>query len=61
MSASAVRSALRDAMRPGARQVVVKITGGGKGMKAMAAHARYISRQGKEVAGGAGRTLEVID
>lgn len=61
MSASAVRSALRDAMRPGARQVVVKITGGGKGMKAMAAHARYISRQGKEVAGGAGRTLDVID
>ena len=41
--------------------MVVKITGGGKGLKAMAAHARYISRQGKEVAGGAGRTLDVID
>ncbi len=41
--------------------MVVKITGGGKGMKAMAAHARYISRQGKEVAGGVGRTLDVVD
>ncbi|MBK6639329.1 MAG: hypothetical protein IPG34_17765 [Rhodocyclaceae bacterium] len=41
--------------------MVIKITGGGKGFKAMAAHARYISRQGKEAAGGPGRTLEVTD
>ncbi len=61
MSAAAVRRPVRDTVRPGARQVVVKITGGGKGMRAMSAHARYISRQGQEVAGGTGRTLEVTD
>jgi Relaxase/Mobilisation nuclease domain len=56
-----VRGAVRDAIRPSARQVVIKITGGGKGYKAMAAHARYISRQGKEAVGGPGRSLEVTD
>jgi Relaxase/Mobilisation nuclease domain len=61
MSPAAVRGAVRDAIRPGARQVVIKITGGGKGFKAMAAHARYISRQGKDEVGGSGRTLEVTD
>jgi hypothetical protein len=61
MSANAVRRAIRDSIRPGAKQVVVKITGGGKGFKAMAAHMRYISRQGKEEVGGRGRTLEVTD
>ena len=61
MSPTAVRGAVRDAIRPGARQVVIKITGGGKGFKAMVAHARYISRQGKDAVGGPGRTLEVTD
>ena len=61
MSANAVRRAVRDSIRPAAKQVVVKITGGGKGFKAMAAHLRYISRQGKEEVGGRGRTLEVTD
>jgi Relaxase/Mobilisation nuclease domain len=61
LSPAAVRGAMRDAIRPSARQVVIKITGGGKGFKAMAAHARYISRQGKDAAGGPGRTLEVTD
>ena len=61
MSPAAVRAAVRGVIRPGARQVVIKITGGGKGFKAMAAHARYISRQGKEAAGGPGRTLEATD
>jgi hypothetical protein len=61
MTASAVRSAVRDVTRPGARQVVVKITGGAKGFQAMMAHARYVSRQGKEVAGGRGQTLELTD
>jgi hypothetical protein len=61
MSANAVRRAIRDTVRPGARQVMVKITGGGKGMKALMAHVRYISRQGKDEAGGRGQTLDVID
>ena len=61
MSPAAVRNAVREVIRPGARQVVIKITGGGKGFKAMAAHARYISRQGKDAVGGPGRTLEVTD
>ena len=33
---------------------MVKITGGGRGMKAIAAHFRYIGRQGKEEVGGKG-------
>jgi hypothetical protein len=40
---------------------MVKITGGGRGMKAIAAHFRYIGRQGKEEAGGKGKTLEIED
>jgi len=42
-------------------KVVVKITGGGTGMKAIAAHMRYISRQGKPEVGGRGQTLELED
>lgn len=61
MTAAAVREAIREVLRPGARQVVVKITGGGKGAKAMAAHLRYISRQGQDEVGGRGRTLGVVD
>lgn len=61
ITAGGVRSAIGDTVRPGARQVMVKITGGGKGFKAMAAHARYISRQGKDAVGGRGQTLEVLD
>jgi hypothetical protein len=48
-------------VRPGAKQVVVKITGGGRGVKAIAAHFRYISRLGKPEAGGRGQTLDVED
>jgi hypothetical protein len=61
LSASAVRSAIRDTVRPGSRQVMVKITGGAKGLKPLMAHVRYISRQGKDEAGGRGQTLDVID
>lgn len=61
LTANAVRRAIRDSIRPGAQQVLVKITGGGKGFKAMAAHLRYISRQGKEEVGGRGQTLAVTD
>jgi len=61
LSASEVRNRIRHAVSPGAKQVVVKITGGGTGMKAIAAHMRYISRQGKKEVGGRGQTLEVED
>jgi hypothetical protein len=61
MSPSEVRSRIRGTVAPGATQVMVKITGGGRGMKAIAAHFRYIGRQGKEEAGGKGKTLEIED
>ena len=54
-----IRSLVRSTVAPGAKQVMVKITGGGRGMKAIAAHFRYISRLGKEEAGGKGETLEI--
>lgn len=56
-----IRAKIRATVAPGATQVKVKITGGGRGMKAIAAHFRYISRQGKAEAGGRGQTLEVED
>jgi hypothetical protein len=40
---------------------VVKISGGGRGMLAIAAHMRYISRQGKPEVGGRGESLELED
>lgn len=61
MSAAGVRSQVRAAIRPQAKQVMVKITGGGRGMKAVAAHFRYISRLGKAEVGGKGQTLELED
>ena len=61
MSASSVRQQVRAAVHPNAKQVMVKITGGGAGMKAIAAHLRYISRQGKPEVGGRGQTLELED
>jgi len=61
MSASEVRSRVRSTVAPGATQVMVKITGGGRGMTAIAAHFRYIGRQGKEEVGGRGKTLEIED
>lgn len=48
----------RTPVSPDATQVMVKITGGAHGMKAIAAHFRYIGRQGKEKVGGKGKTLE---
>ena len=56
-----VRSRIRSTVAPGATQVMVKITGGGRGMKAIAAHFRYIGRLGKDEAGGKGQTLEIED
>ena len=61
MSPNEVRSRVRSTVAPGATQVMVKITGGGRGMKAIAAHFRYIGRQGKDEAGGKGKTLEIED
>lgn len=61
LSPAAVRTLVRAAVRPNAKQVVLKITGGGKGMKAVAAHFRYIARQGKPDVGGRGQSLELED
>ncbi len=61
MSPNEVRSRVRSTVSPGATQVMVKITGGGRGMKAIAAHFRYIGHQGKEEVGGKGKTLEIED
>jgi len=61
MTPMEVRSQIRSTVAPGATQVMVKITGGGRGMKAIAAHFRYIGRLGKDEAGGRGQTLEIED
>jgi Relaxase/Mobilisation nuclease domain len=60
-SAAKVRGLIRAAVRPKAKQVMVKITGGGRGLKAIAAHFRYIGRQGQPEVGGKGQTLELED
>lgn len=61
ISANAVRGFVRAAVQPRAKQVVVKISGGGKGMLPVAAHFRYIARQGKPEVGGRGQSLELED
>ena len=61
LSGTEVRQRVRAAIRPCASQVVVKISGGGRGMLAIAAHMRYISRQGKPEVGGRGESLELED
>ena len=61
MTANTVRGFVRSAVQPRAKQVVVKISGGGKGMTAVAAHFRYIARQGKPEVGGRGLSLELED
>lgn len=58
---SAIRAHIRALVSPGGKQVMVKITGGGRGMKPIQAHMRYISRLGKAQAGGRGQTLELED
>lgn len=61
LSPAAVRTLVRAAIQPHAKQVVLKITGGGRGMKAVAAHFRYIARQGQPEVGGRGHSLELED
>jgi hypothetical protein len=45
--ARAIRARLHATVVRGAPQVMVKVTGGGRGMAAIAAHLRYISKQGR--------------
>lgn len=45
--ARAIRSRLHATVVRGAPQVMVKVTGGGRGMGAIAAHLRYISKHGR--------------
>jgi hypothetical protein len=61
LTPAGVRTQVRAVVRPQAKEVMVKITGGGAGMKAVAAHFRYISRQGKPEVGGRGQSLELED
>lgn len=58
---SSIRAHIRATIAPHGKQVMVKITGGGRGMKAIQAHMRYISRLGKDIAGGRGQSLELED
>jgi hypothetical protein len=43
----AIRERIAVAVVRGAPQVMVKVTGGGRGMKAISAHFRYISKSGR--------------
>jgi len=45
--AAAIRARIEAAVVRRAPQVMVKVTGGGRGMKAIAAHFRYISKNGR--------------
>jgi hypothetical protein len=45
--AAAIRERIEATVVRRAPQVMVKVTGGGRGMKAIAAHFRYISKNGR--------------
>ena len=45
--AAIIKSRIQAAVVRRAPQVMVKVTGGGRGMKAIAAHFRYISKNGR--------------
>jgi len=56
--ADAIRQRIEDTVLRRAPQVMVKVTGGGRGMKAIAAHFRYISKNGRlEIEDDRGQTL----
>jgi len=67
--ASALRQRIHATVVRRASQVMVKVTGGGRGMKAIAAHFRYISKAGRldieddqgEVSRGRGGLRELVD
>ena len=57
--ADAIRQRIEDTVVRRAPQVMVKVTGGGRGMKAIAAHFRYISKNGRlEIEDDRGQTLQ---
>jgi hypothetical protein len=56
--AAAIRERIEATVVRRAPQVMVKVTGGGRGMKAIAAHFRYISKNGRlEIADERGQTV----
>lgn len=58
LRASAIRRRIEATVVRRAQQVVVKLTGGGRGMRAIAAHFRYISKNGeREMEDQRGETL----
>ncbi len=60
--AAAIRRRIEATVVRRAPQVMVKVTGGGRGMKAIAAHFRYISKNGKlEIEDQRGETLRGKD
>lgn len=62
LRAAAIRKRIEATVLRRAQQVVVKVTGGGRGMRAIAAHFRYISKNGRlEVEDQQGETLRGKD
>src|SRR4051812_15680347 len=60
--AAAVRNRIEATVVRRAPQVMVKVTGGGRGMKAIAAHFRYISKNGRlEIEDQRGETMRGKD
>jgi hypothetical protein len=60
--AAAIRERIEATVVRRAPQVIVKVTGGGRGMKAIAAHFRYISKNGRlEVEDERGQTMRGKD
>ena len=60
--AAALRERIADTVVRRAPQVMVKVTGGGRGMKAIAAHLRYISKNGRlEIEDERGQTMRGKD
>lgn len=62
LRASAIRKRIEATVVRRAPQVMVKVTGGGRGMKAIAAHFRYISKNGRlEIEDQRGETMRGKD
>lgn len=62
MQAAAIRKRIEATVVRRAPQVMVKVTGGGRGMKAIAAHFRYISKNGRlEIEDQRGETMRGKD
>ena len=60
--AAAIRERIESTVVRRAPQVMVKVTGGGRGMKAIAAHLRYISKNGRlEIEDERGQTMRGKD